>query len=65
MGVVWHDTRKYEQFAFHPDLNWPDGVSFSNDGYMYVSAAKLFGVEKKEPYFIFRFKPVTEGIFGH
>lgn len=65
VGVVWHDTRKYEPFAFHPDLNWPDGVSFSNDGYMYVSAAKLFGVEKKEPYFIFRFKPVTEGIFGH
>ena len=51
---------------------WPDGISYNKDGYMYVSAAQVHlgavfnNAENKTsaPFYIFRFKPVAEGIFG-
>ena len=57
----------------HPDLIWPDGVSFSPDGWMYVSAAQLSEVPifndgnalQKPPYYIFRFRPIAPGRLGH
>lgn len=53
------------------NLQWPDGVSYNNiDGYMYVSASQVNlgaafnnGVDKStDKFYIFRFKPLVEGI---
>jgi len=60
-------------FAWNDRLSWPDGVSYSSDGCMYVSAAQigqaaLFNngeARNKAPYYIFRFKPLAPGRIGH
>ena len=73
VGIIPADTKKYRRFASHPNLVWPDGVSYSPDGYMYVSAAQiplasLFNDGKelnKAPYYVFRFKPLAPGRPGH
>ncbi|MEO0769567.1 MAG: L-dopachrome tautomerase-related protein, partial [Cyanobacteria bacterium J06649_4] len=39
VGVIPAATKKYAQYAANPELIWPDGVSYSPDEYMYVSAA--------------------------
>lgn len=70
VGIIPADTREYRRFASAPDLIWPDGVSFSPDGHMYVSAAQISsadlfndGVNKAEaPFLIYRFEPLTAGI---
>lgn len=70
--VIPHDTRKPYKYVKDPEMTWPDGVSYNKDGYMYVSAAQLTlaavfnnGQDlTKKPYYIFRFKPLTKGIFG-
>jgi len=62
VGVIPADTRRYRRLAEHPDLVWPDGVSFAPDGFMYVSAAQVnraapFNAgegRNRPPYFIFR-----------
>jgi hypothetical protein len=49
---------------------WPDGISYSPDGYMYVSASQVSAAamfhggkaENKTPYLIYRFKPLAAGI---
>lgn len=72
ISVIPSDTRKPYKYVMDSELVWPDGVSYNKDGYMYVSAAQLtlasvFNDGKdltKKPYFIFRFKPLTKGIFG-
>ncbi|MEM6461763.1 MAG: L-dopachrome tautomerase-related protein [Pseudomonadota bacterium] len=72
VGIIPPDTRRFRAFASHPDLQWPDGVSYSPDGHMYVSAAELpqlppfnDGVNYSEaPYHIFRFKPLAESAVG-
>lgn len=73
VGVIPADTRKYRRFAWHDNMLWPDGVSYSTDGFMYVSAAQiaqaaLFNngqAKNKAPYYIFRFKPLAPGRIGH
>lgn len=70
IGIIPSDTRKPYVFVQDPELYWPDGVSYNKDGYMYVSAAQLtlasvFNNGKdltKKPYYIFRFKPLAEGV---
>jgi hypothetical protein len=60
-------------FAWNDRLSRPDGVSYSTDGCMYVSAAQigqaaLFNngeARNKAPYYIFRFKPLAPGRIGH
>jgi len=72
ISVIPYDTRKPYKYVMDAELVWPDGVSYNKDGYMYVSAAQLplaavFNNGKdltKKPYSIFRFKPLTKGIFG-
>lgn len=73
VGVIPAEGRQYRRFATHEGLSWPDGVSYSPDGFMYVSAAQLplaalFNDGKalnKAPYYIFRFKPLAPGRIGH
>lgn len=73
VGVIGAGDRRYRRLATHPDLIWPDGVSFSPDGWMYVSAAQLSEVPifndgnalQKPPYHFFRFRPIAPGRLGH
>jgi hypothetical protein len=51
---------------------WPDGISYSPDGHMYVSASQVSAAamfhggkaENKTPYLIYRFKPLAAGIIS-
>jgi hypothetical protein len=51
---------------------WPDGISYSPDGYMHVSASQVSAAamfhggkaENKTPYLIYRFKPLAAGIIS-
>lgn len=72
VGIIPADTRRFRAYASHPDLQWPDGVSYSPDGYMYVSAAQLGQLppfndgtnHSSAPYYIFKFKPAAESRIG-
>lgn len=72
IGKVAAKTKEYSIVASNDNMLWPDGISYNKDGYMYVSAAQVYlgapfnkGVDKtKAPFYIFRFKPNVEGIFG-
>ncbi|GAB5463305.1 L-dopachrome tautomerase-related protein [Hoeflea alexandrii] len=73
VGVIPANTREYAEYASHPRLIWPDGVSYAADGKMYVSAAQVSeaagfnGGEARNaaPYYIFRFPPLAPERFGH
>jgi sugar lactone lactonase YvrE len=73
VGVISARDRSYRRLVSHPDLIWPDGVSFSPDGWMYVSAAQLSQVPlfndgkalQKPPYYVFRFQPLAPGQLGN
>lgn len=73
VGVIPAASRQYRRMAWNDDLIWPDGVSYSPDGFMYVSAAQIsfaaiFNNGKglnKAPYHIFRFRPLAPGRVGH
>ena len=49
----------------NPNLRWPDGFSFGNDGWLYITCSSLHevigrlpsNIEKKGPYQVYRFKP--------
>ncbi|MHB8268890.1 L-dopachrome tautomerase-related protein [Bradyrhizobium sp.] len=68
IGVVGAD-RKYRTFLTEPEMVWPDGITAGPDGYMYVSASQISAAamfhggkaENKEPYLIYRFKPIAPG----
>jgi hypothetical protein len=68
IGVVGAD-RKYRTYLSDPEMTWPDGIAAGPDGYMYVSASQISAAamfnegnaKNKEPYLIYRFKPVTSG----
>ncbi|WP_426437337.1 L-dopachrome tautomerase-related protein [Bradyrhizobium genosp. P] len=68
VGVITPD-RKYHTMISDPGLVWPDGISYSPDGYMYVSASQVSAAamfhggkaENKTPYLIYRFKPLAAG----
>lgn len=73
VGVIPAADKTYRRFVSDPRLLWPDGISFSPDGYMYVSAAQISEValfnngtaRNRAPYYIFRFKPLAPGRIGH
>ncbi|MCB1428368.1 MAG: hypothetical protein KDJ66_04470 [Nitratireductor sp.] len=73
VGIIPADTRIYRRYAEAPDLSWPDGVSYSTDGYMYVSAAQIPKAAlfndgnglNAPPYLIYRFRPEAPGRIGH
>ena len=68
IGVVGAD-RKYRTYLSDPEMVWPDGITASPDGYMYVSASQISAAamfhggkaENKTPYLIYRFKPLAAG----
>lgn len=72
VGIIPPDTRRFRAFASHPDLQWPDGVSYGPDGYMYVAAAQLPQLppfndgtnHSAAPYLIFKFRPLAESVIG-
>ena len=72
VGIIGPD-RKYRVFTRDQQMIWPDGVSYSPDGYMYVSAAQVSEAEQfnegqarnKAPYLLYRFKPLAPGRIGH
>ncbi|MCH4895943.1 hypothetical protein E0494_04435 [Marinilabiliaceae bacterium JC040] len=72
IGIIDSKTKTSSIYTYDIDLSWPDGVSYSEDGYMYVSAAQLpkasvFNKGKdltSKPYYIFRFKPIVKGVRG-
>lgn len=73
IAVILAKDRTVHTYSSDAHLLWPDGVSYNAaDGYMYVSAAQVHlgaafnnGVNKStKPFYIFRFKPITEGISG-
>lgn len=72
IGIIDAKTKKTSIFTMNKNMNWPDGVSYNKDGYMYVSAAQLpkaaifnNGIDKtKKPFYIIRFKSLVNGIFG-
>jgi sugar lactone lactonase YvrE len=72
IGIIPADTRQYRRFAADKDMVWPDGVTYSADGYMYSGAAQLplsaplndGKAENKAPYLVYRFRPVAPGVPG-
>ncbi len=69
--VVGAKDRKVSTVLKNKNLKWPDGVSYNDvDGYMYVSAAQVhlgavFNDGKSKatrPFYVFRFKPLVEGV---
>ncbi len=72
VGVIPANTRRFRAFASHPDMQWPDGVSYGPDGNMYVSAAQLGQLPpfndgenySKAPYYIFKFTPLAASVMG-
>ena len=69
IGVITPD-RKYRTLTSDTEMVWPDGISYSPDGYMYVSASQVSAAamfhdgkaENKTPYLIYRFKPLAAGV---
>ena len=68
IGIIGQD-RKYRTYLSDPGMVWPDGITASPDGYMYVSASQVSAAamfhggkaENKTPYLIYRFKPEAAG----
>jgi len=73
IGIIAAGTRKHTQYASEQKCTWPDGVSYSPDGNMYVSDSQLDKSPlcnqgkslNKPPYLLFRFKPLAPGRVGH
>jgi sugar lactone lactonase YvrE len=73
IGIIPADTKKYRQFVKDERCSWPDGVSYSPDGYMYFSDSQIAKAPlcndgkslNKPPYLLFRFKPLAHGRVGH
>lgn len=72
IGFVATGDKSYSVLTQDERMLWPDGISSNKDGYMYVSAAQVQlgapfnnGTDKTSaPFYIFRFKPLSKGIFG-
>ncbi len=71
VAVVSAKDKSVKTIAKHKNMVWPDGVSYNHvDGYMYVSATQVNngavfnnGKDKSStPFYIFRFKPIVNGV---
>lgn len=68
IGLITTD-RKNHIISTDKDMIWPDGISYSPDGYMYVSASQISSAamfhdgkaQNQTPYLIYRFKPLAPG----
>ncbi|TGL60534.1 L-dopachrome tautomerase-related protein [Leptospira sarikeiensis] len=65
-------TKKITTLFKDPSFRWPDGFTYSPDGYMYLTCSALNEVFlqtdstilSRGPYYIYRFRPEAEGIIG-
>ena len=68
IGVITPD-RKYHTMTSDSKMVWPDGISYSPDGHMYVSASQVSAAamfhdgkaQNATPYLVYRFKPLASG----
>lgn len=73
VGVIPPVGRVYQRIASHPEMHWPDGISYAPDGFLHVTADQLplgpplhDGVGgAKPPFLTFRFRPLAPGRLGH
>lgn len=77
IGIIPADTREYREYVSHPNMIWPDGVTYISDGFMYSGAAQLIQTgafqsnatpsgtaNNAAPYRIYRFRPEAAGTPG-
>jgi hypothetical protein len=65
--AVIDSAKKYYTLVEHPKMRWPDGMSFGNDGYIYVADSDIPDVMMKSkshmkenaPYYLWRFKALA------
>jgi hypothetical protein len=71
INIIGKD-RQQKTLIKHPKMRWPDGLSFGGDGYLYIADSDIPDVMMKSkahiaasaPFYIFRFKPLANGIAG-
>ncbi len=71
INVIGKD-RQQKTLIKHPKMRWPDGLSFGGDGHLYIADSDIPDVMMKSkshiassaPYYIFRFKPLANGVAG-
>lgn len=72
IGVIPSGNKRSVIYVTDRAMVWPDGVSYNKDGYMYTGAAQLpdaavFNNGKdltSKPFLIYRFRPLSRGIWG-
>lgn len=73
IGIIPAGGGKYQPYTTDPQLGWTDAVSYSPDGFMYVSDSQLDKSSacnqgnsfNKAPYLLLRFKPLAPGRIGY
>lgn len=71
INVIGKD-RQQKTLIKHPKMRWPDGLSFGGDGYVYIADSDIPDVMMKSkshiaasaPFYIFRFRPLANGVAG-
>lgn len=69
IGIIRANTRIYQRYVTANEMQWPDGVTYNRDGFMYTGAAQLNlsavlqnGIGRnKLPYLVYRFRPTAPG----
>lgn len=72
IGVIPAGQQESVNYVTDDAMVWPDGVSYNKDGYMYTGAAQLpyatvFNNGQdltRKPFLIYRFRPMSPGIWG-
>jgi sugar lactone lactonase YvrE len=71
INIIGKD-RQQKTLIKHPKMRWPDGLSFGGDGYLYIADSDIPDVMMKSkshiaasaPFYIFRCKPLANGVAG-
>ena len=72
IGIINPKSKKYTQYIRHADFLWPDGLCFGTDDRLYFFASQLHRMpffnegrqESKQPFFLFKIKPLADGTIG-
>jgi len=70
--AVIDSAKNLRTLATHPNMRWPDGLSFGPDGYVYVADSDIPDVMMKSkshmqqnaPYYLFKFKALAPAAAG-